>query len=360
MSFRKKIVKVNLKMAVIPLITLLSLLMIVIGGYRHSYHSSTFQGNIFHDEDSFFYAVLGVIVFVVILIVVSCTLYANRMVKQLMVPICELRDGAKRISDGDLTNKIYYSGEDEFAIVCQSFNEMQERLAENIEENIKLQQKKQEMIAGISHDLKSPLTSVKGYARGILEGVADTEEKQQRYLRQIEAKAEEMEHLIDELFLYSKLETNKVSYQFEKCEINQYVEAIQEEYEEAGVQIELGLSATDAYTLIDINHMNRVLRNIINNSIKYNLRSDLRIKLQVIVEEKKIRIEVADNGIGVDEDKLPHIFESFYRADEERRSPEKGSGLGLAIVKNIVEAHHGSVRAKNSGGLVIAIELPRV
>ena len=396
MSFRKKLIKVNIRIAIIPIITLLILTVISTGIYRHIYNVER-QDRSMPRDDSFFYLMLAIIIFVAVLIFICCTVYANRMVRHLMIPLCTLCEGAKRISDGDLSTKIDYTGEDEFETLCHSFNEMQERLADNINRNIQLEQRKQEMIAGISHDLKTPLTAIKGYTRGILDGVANTEEKRQRYLEQIEVKADEMEGLINELFLYSKLETGKIKYSFEICELNQYLKEyyaaicedavlnkedgttnidnveIQRENPEnivhymsassryeaySNIKFKLNISRSEIFVSIDQDHMNRVLQNIISNSIKYNPGTDLEIELSICLQSDKVILSIRDNGCGVPEDKLPHIFESFYRADEARVNPEQGSGLGLAIVKNIVEAHNGTVTAKNDKGLIIEISLP--
>lgn len=297
-----------------------------------------------------------------IVIVIVNILLSKRMIEKIMIPVNKLMEGADRIKEGDLSENIYYSGEDELSQVCDSFNEMQARLRDNIEKNIAHEQRQGEMIASISHDLKTPLTAIKGYVKGLKDGVAQTEEKRQSYLDVIYRKTNEMESQIDKLSLYAKMETGHIPLNPQRTCLNKYIstylEARREDFENRGARLVFNDVSHQLYAQVDQDQMDRVLENIMENSMKYASSENIVITVSLLKEYNRAVIKVRDNGVGVSAEHLSRLFDSFYRVDEARGNSTEGSGLGLSIAKYVVERQGGKIYAENKNGLVIILELP--
>ncbi|MGN1389811.1 MAG: ATP-binding protein, partial [Bulleidia sp.] len=264
-------------------------------------------------------------------------------------PLNLLEDGASRVKNHNYQMPIVYQGDTEFEQVCSSFNSMQQHLSEEQERNAKYEKARQEMIAGISHDLRSPLTAIRGSVKAILDGVVK-EPEQKKFLETAERRSEEMDHLLQELFYFSKLETGGVPVSMHEIDLTDYVRsyfnALKEQPGYQNIVFELNLPENSLPAVkADPEALQRILDNVVNNSRKY-AKSD---PLSFYVETKsgrngKEQLILQDNGVGVPEDKIGKIFDEFYRADE-ARSHREGSGLGLYIVKYLMEAMGGSVSA---------------
>lgn len=314
-----------------------------------------------------FLIVFLVIGFLSIAVILLCSQFFTKyLIRKISQPIKELGMAAERISGGDLSVPIHYQSEDEFKNVCDSFDLMQKNLKEGMEKNAAYERARTEMVSGISHDLRTPLTSVKGYIKGMLDGIANTEEKRRQYLETAYKKACDMDVLLSKLFYFSKLETGNMPFYRQRTNIDvllhHYVSDKRKELEMEKVTIILDTGDTvDAYCSIDKEQFTRVFDNLIENSIKYGENTDaLCIRFYIKRTDGHIVIEVSDNGKGVPEDKLPHIFEQFYRGDEARGSKCDGNGLGLYVCQYIVMAHEGRIQAYNESGLHIQITLPEM
>ena len=239
---------------------------------------------------------------------------------------------------------------DEIGELCADFEEMRIRLKESTEEKVVFDSQNRELISNISHDLKTPITAVKGYVEGLLDGVADTPEKQEKYLRTIYNKANEMDRLINELSFYSKIDTNRIPYAFNKINVREYFDDCIED-----LGLELGQEqvtltyhnqvATNVMVIADAEQMKRVINNIVGNSIKYMDKPDKCIDIRVLDVGDFVQVEIEDNGRGIAAKDLPCIFDRFYRTDTSRNSSKGGSGIGLSIVHKIMEDHGGKVWA---------------
>ena len=212
-----------------------------------------------------------------------------------------------------------------------------------------------EMIRNISHDLKTPITTIKGYAEGLLDGVADSPEKRERYLRVISGKVDEMEALVDQLATYSEVDTDRIAYNFCVLDLGEYfsdaAEDLSMELSARGLQFHYTNSAEEDVTVIaDPEQLGRVIQNIVSNSIKYMDKPGGSVELRVSDVGDYIQVEVEDNGIGISRYDLPHVFDRFYRADASRNSMTGGSGIGLSIVRKIVEDHGGKIWAASVPG----------
>ena len=237
---------------------------------------------------------------------------------------------------------------------------MRRRLKETAEEKLEAEKQNKELISNISHDLKTPITAVKGYVEGIMDGVADTPEKQEKYIRTIYNKANDMERLINELTFYSKIDTNRIPYRFDRINVNEYfadcVEELSIELEEQNIELAyFNYVDEDVQVIADAEQIKRVINNIVSNSIKYIDKPKGYINIRVKDVGDFVQVEIEDNGKGIATKDLPLIFNRFYRTDASRNSSKGGSGIGLSIVKKIIEDHGGKVWAtsKENTGTVM-------
>ena len=273
--------------------------------------------------------------------------------RSIAVPLVKLKKATKNIKEGNLDFVLEVEGNDEFSQLCQDFEEMRKRLKESTEEKILMDKENKELISNISHDLKTPITAVKGYVEGIMDGVADTPEKMDRYVRTIYNKTNEMDHLINELTFYSKIDTNRIPYTFSKLNVEDYfsdcAEEVGLELETRGIQLcYANYVDKDVLVIADGEQIRRVIHNIISNAIKYmDKQNGMKGIIQIRVKDVGdfIQVEIEDNGKGISAKDLPNIFERFYRTDASRNSSKGGSGIGLSIVKKIMEDHGGKVWA---------------
>lgn len=272
-------------------------------------------------------------------------------------PIHKLQEAAQNVEEGNLNFEIKPEKDDEMGRLMQAFEKMRIRLRDNAEEKLKSDRESKELISNISHDLKTPITAIKGYVEGIMDGVADTPEKMEKYVRTIYNKTNEMDLLINELTIYSKIDTNRIPYNFSKINVAEYFEDC---VEEIGMDLDskgIGLSyinyaEDDIVVIMDPEQIRRVIHNIISNSVKYLDKQNGFINIRVRDVGDFVQFEFEDNGRGIAAKDLPYIFERFYRAEKSRNSATGGSGIGLSIVKKIIEDHGGKIWAtsKESSG----------
>lgn len=270
--------------------------------------------------------------------------------RTLLHPLSKLEEATKKIRDGNLDFTLEVDNDDEIGQLCQDFEEMRIRLKESAEEKIRDDHESKMLISNISHDLRTPLTAIKGYVEGIHDGVASSPEKLDKYLRTIYNKANDMDRLIDELTLYSKIDTNRIPYNFAKIHVNEYfgdcVEEVGLDMETRGIEFTYNTDvADDVCVIADPEQMKRVINNIIGNSLKYLDKTPGKISITIRDEGDFIETAIADNGTGIAAADLPKIFDRFYRTDASRNSSRGGSGIGLSIVKKIIEDHGGRIWA---------------
>ena len=276
--------------------------------------------------------------------------------RSIAVPLVKLKKATQNIKEGNLDFVLEVEGKDEFSQLCQDFEEMRKRLKESTEEKILMDKENKELISNISHDLKTPITAVKGYVEGIMDGVADTPEKMDRYVRTIYNKTNEMDHLINELTFYSKIDTNRIPYTFSKLNVEDYfsdcAEELGLEMETRGIElVYANYVEKDVQVIADGEQIRRVIHNIVSNAIKYMEKPKGIIQLRVKDVGDFIQVEIDDNGKGIAAKDLPYIFDRFYRTDVSRNSSKGGSGIGLSIVKKIMEDHGGKVWATSRLGI---------
>ncbi len=302
-----------------------------------------------------------------IVLILTNGLLTYFVAKSIIKPIQQLSMAAKEIAGGNLDFSVEVKGSDEISQLASSFETMRKNLKETEAININYENNRKELIASISHDLKTPITSIKGYVNGIRDGVANTPEKMDKYMVTISRKADELDHLIDELFMYSKLDLNKVPYHLERLDLHayldDYVEELRFDLQGKGALIRFHVDEQEDYLVkADREKLNRVIANIIVNSLKYMDKKTQELDVFLSTTPQFIQIQIKDNGSGINTHALPHIFDQFYRTDASRNSSTGGSGIGLAIVKRIIEDHGGKVWAESEEGIgtSIYVTLPKV
>lgn len=292
---------------------------------------------------------------VMLILLFTAAMLSIWLYRSIVSPLRKLRTAARLIKDGNLDFEIETESDDEIGELSRDFEEMRKRLKESAEEKLSSEKENRELVRNISHDLKTPITAIKGYAEGIIDGVADTPEKQEKYIRTILSKATEMTTLINELTLYSEIDTNRIPYNFAKLSAVAYFNDCAAE-----IGMDLGTKGirfrflTDVEENVDIiadpEQLTRVIHNIINNSVKYMDKADGYVHLRVRDVGDFIQVELEDNGRGIGQKELPYIFDRFYRTDESRNSATGGSGIGLSIVRKIIEDHGGKIWATSQSG----------
>ena len=274
----------------------------------------------------------------------------------IVTPIHMLQMATQNIKNGNLDFEVEVHNKDEIGELCEDFEEMRKRLKDNAEEKLRSEQQNKELISNISHDLKTPITAIKGYVEGLMDGVADTPEKQNKYLQTVYSKAIDMDHLINELSFYSKIDTNKIPYTFNRINVVGYFEDCAEdigrELEDEGFGFSYQNYVDDSVQMIaDAEQIKRVINNIVGNSKKYSDKAETKIRMTVKDVGDFVQIEIEDNGKGIAAKDLPYIFDRFYRTDASRNSSRGGSGIGLSIVKKIMEDHGGKIWVTSKEGI---------
>ncbi|MBO6133333.1 MAG: HAMP domain-containing histidine kinase [Lachnospiraceae bacterium] len=297
------------------------------------------------------------IIYMMLLVILSITgiILISWINNGLIKPIHEMTEGAKRIADGTLDFDIEIpEGGGDLSVLVQSFDEMRKRLKASAESKLVDESENRTLISNITHDLKTPVTSIKGYAEGLLDGVADTPEKREKYIRTIYNKAVDLDRLINELTFYSGIDTNKIPYNFTRINVTDYfddcVDEIRVDLESNGIRLNyMNYIESDVQIIADPIQLKKVINNIIGNSFKYMDKDEKELSIRIKSADDSCIIEIEDNGRGISARDLPFIFDRFFRSDSSRSS-KGGSGIGLSIVKKIVEDHGGRVWANSKLG----------
>lgn len=308
----------------------------------------------------FFSAILVIMVILMVPLLMIIT-------KDIIKPIKQLEKGVKHIKNGDLAFKLETNRNNEIGEVIRYFDVMRQELKASIEKQIQFEENRKELISSISHDLKTPITSIKGHVEGIRDGVANTPEKLDKYLNVIYQKSRDMDQLIDDLFLFSKLDLNRLPFEMSSQSVSSFITELVNEMklgwtsENRSIRLHLSLNSEEDFITIDVQKIRRVFVNIISNAMKYMDKDQEQIDIYVNELEASYQFVIKDNGMGIPADQVPFIFERFYRVDESRNADTGGTGLGLAISKQIIEQHGGTIMASSQlgEGTKIVIELSK-
>lgn len=352
-SLRSRIIIACMIMVIIPIIlTWISLL-----GIKF-YFMTTLGEQSFHakvDPHILQLFMIDVLIAIVVILLISVFVLKQWIHKGIVNPIWELNVAMKKIAEGNLDYRIdnHYAGE--IGELFENYEDMRLRLKESTDEIMENEKKNRELVSNISHDLKTPITAIKGYVEGIMDGVADTPEKMDRYIKTIYNKANDMNRLINELTIYSGIDSNRIPYNFQRINVSEYfndcVEEVGLDLESKHIELNFyNLVSDDTVIIADPEQLKRVIDNIVGNSIKYLDKEKGTIEIRILDEIDSIRVEIEDNGRGIAAKDLSRIFERFYRTDASRNSSKGGSGIGLSIVKKIIEDHGGYIWATSKEG----------
>lgn len=320
------------------------------------YYSDGSEGSIFiiSDGDAIMPQIRSTAIQIIFAFVFVIIFLAGALIywiyRSILAPLEVLRQATDAMKEGNLDYAIVGDPSDEIGKLCYDFDEMRLKFKELFDFRLKHEEEFKELISNISHDLKTPITSIKGYAEGIIDGVADTNEKQNRYIKTIYAKASDMSVLVDELSLYSKIDYNTMNYCFSYVNLNSY---FQDCIDELSFDLELkGINVIfknhcrpNLEVTMDGEQLKRVINNIIGNAVKYMNKRNCYIELEIREGENYVIVAISDNGVGIPTKDLAFIFDRFYRVDASRNTAKGGSGLGLAISKKIIQAHSGDIWA---------------
>lgn len=288
-----------------------------------------------------------------------------RLEKRIFKPIDKLKKGLDEIAKGNYDVQVESDDTNVISLLLESFNDMAMKLQESEQIKSEYEENRKTLLANISHDLKTPITSIQGYIEVILEENSISKENKSKYLRTIYKNTVYVNKLIDDLFLFSKLDMDKLDFKFENLEMHAFMNDLMEEFkfelEDKGYKFKYTDKVeNECFINIDRKRIYQAFRNIIGNAVRYGPERDLSIDINMYRKDEFIYIDINDNGLGIPEDKLPHIFDSFYRIDNERPKDFISTGLGLAITKELVEAHGGTINATSTEkeGTCITIILP--
>lgn len=356
LSLNAKIIIACFFMVIVPNILIFCSLM-GIKGYFEATMGSAFRDKV--DPSILRFFIMDTLISVIVILLICVVIVRRYVYKEIVRPISELNVAMKKIAEGNLDYRMENKYDSEMGEVFNNYEEMRLKLKESTTEMMENEEHNRELVSNISHDLKTPITSIKGYVEGIMDGVADTPEKMERYIKTIYNKANDMDRLINELTIYSKIDNNRILYNFQRINVSDYfgdcVDEVGLDLESKNIKLNFdNLIPDDTMVIADPEQMKRVINNIIGNSIKY-MDKDLTkeqgmIEIRLLDDIDSIRIEIEDNGRGIAARDLGRIFERFYRTDASRNSSRGGSGIGLSIVKKIIEDHGGYIWATSKEG----------
>lgn len=272
-----------------------------------------------------------------------------------------ITEGVKMISRGDLDHKIIIQGHDELSTLAESINDMSRNLKDRMEAERAIEKSKNDLITNVSHDLKTPLTSIIGYLALIKEGKYENDEMLNEYVDIVYDKSDGLKNLIRDLFDYTMLSNTRELIHPSKVDFNQLMYQILDEYtvlfQEANMELICELDEDDVELLIDSDKIVRVFENLLSNAIKYGDENSQVIVITDVMDDH-VMIEISNETSEVNEHNVKKLFERFYKIDKSRTNVVEGSGLGLAISKSIIELHGGEISSHvEDGRLVLTIKL---
>jgi signal transduction histidine kinase len=299
-----------------------------------------------------------------VVVAVTCAVIVLSLSRSILSPLKELKRATENICEGNLDFDVLRSEYYEIDDLCHAVDELRMRLKKSVSEEIEYEKGRNRLLANISHDLRTPITSIKGYVEGILDGVADTPEMRERYLQTIYLKAGAVERLVEQISDYSELQLGRMRFYFEDVELSSFLRGVIDEYrvdmESAGAEFTADIPDVDVFARADREKLKRVFSNILGNSLKYRTERPLRVDVTADVSDKSFHIVVTDNGCGISPDEMNRIFEGFYRGDPARSASVKGHGLGLSISREIIKNHGGRIwlKSEEDVGTEVHIDLP--
>ena len=274
--------------------------------------------------------------------------------RHLSRPLTTMKEAAVAIAEGDYSKEIAATNCDELDQLTASFNYMRERIQQ-------VEKMRQELLANVSHELRTPLTSIRGFIQAILEGVVP-EGDQEKYLKIAREEVDRLTRLVQDLLDLARIKSGSISLNKEPLDIGELAIKVATEFRLIAAAKNITVETDDGLVISgDRDRIRQVMINLLSNAVKYTEQNG-QIQINVRRESGRAVLKVRDNGAGIPETELEHIFDKFHRVDKSRDAATGGTGLGLAIVKELVELHNGSAAAWSAPGkgTEITIELPLV
>jgi signal transduction histidine kinase len=298
---------------------------------------------------------LGAGFFALTLVAVGASIWLSNT---LIHPLQVLRETALRLSKGDFSQRVQYSGVDEISAVVGAFNEMAFQVESMLEEQ-------RAFASNTSHELRTPLTTIRLRTEALLDDTGLDEALQRQYITEIDGEVKRLSDLVTDLTLLSRLDAGRADLGSEEIDFSRFAQQLQMQTaghaRQSGVRVELQLPPAPIVLRGSVNHLTVLFRNLLDNAIKYSHPGG-SIFWQVETDGAYVRSQIIDNGRGIPAEHIPHVFDRFYRADKARSRDVPGTGLGLALVKSIVEAYQGNIRIESAGtdrGTTVYVALPR-
>ena len=305
-------------------------------------------------------SLLSALIVILCVIVLTGIVLVNWLMYGFIKPINQLKKALHSIENGDYDTSLIKPKQAEFEGLFKDFESMRIKLKENRDRRNLAEKQNKELIANITHDLKTPITSIRGYVEGIMDGVADTDEKMDRYIKTIYNKANALNALINELTGYSKIDAREITYNFGRISVDEYFGDCASEMifdlQEQGVKFVYDNRVKKSTAVLaDPVQLSKVIHNIISNSVKYKSPERSVIRMRIKDMGEYIQVDVRDNGMGIPKEDTEKIFDRFFRSDVSRNSDKGGNGIGLSIAKKIIEDHGGRIWATVDGSVGLTI-----
>lgn len=366
MSIKRKFMICSVIMLVIPvvLILLLSVLLLAVFALLNpTVELSLTEGLEISNPVVMKFIVIWAAMALVVVIAtgIAVTSYLSRSILR---PLQELNAAMEHMKNGDLNYEFSGSSDAELQELCRSFEELRLKLQTTVAADLAHEQEQRMLLANISHDIKTPITSIRGYVEGILDGVANTPEKMHRYLKTIHVKAGAIELMADNLSLYSKLEMKRVLYHMEITDVFTFLKEVTEEFvldlQDNDMSLSYDIQEVASPGKLDREKMRRVFANLITNAIKYKKEGHGSLCISGKRTEQGALMTFTDKGAGIAQEDIGRVFEGFYRGDPSRNNKIEGNGLGLSICRQIVQDHGGKIwiRSEKGEGTEVILLLP--
>lgn len=292
-------------------------------------------------------------------------LFLLRFDRRTIQPMIKLKQGLDEVTRGNYLVKVENNLPNDMAIVLDSFNQMTAKLHEGERLQAEYEENRKALLANISHDLKTPITAIQGYVEALLDNSPGAEESRSKYIQTIYNNTVYVNKLIDDLFLFAKLDMQKLEFQFLRTNIGAFMDDLMEEYgfdyHERNIVFEYrNLLGEPVWVDLDGKRLRQAINNVLNNALNHGPAQGLALEVSLSRQGESVCLDIRDNGPGISAEKLPYIFDRFYRIDPERPKEIAGTGLGLAIAKELVEAHRGKITAQSveQAGCCFSIKLP--
>jgi len=314
------------------------------------------------DAYTFFSYLPFAIMAIFVISVVTMILILSKILSDgILNPLKELNHAAEMIASGDLEYEMKYKKDDEIGKFCNEFDRMRLRLKDSLAKQVEFEHSRQQLIASVSHDLKTPLTSIQGYVELLGDDIVEDPETQKQYLDIIRSKSAQLNHLIDDLFTFTKMNLDEFVIELTPMDSRELFDFMLTEkemdFQERSLELRVDRPIPSVPIEADAPRLHQVLDNLISNAEKF---TNTYIHIYTRRTPDFFEWFVEDDGIGIPQEDLSRIFEHFYKVDKSRTYSSRGTGLGLAICKQIVEAHGGtiSVRSQLGTGTTFKVKLP--